>query len=143
MSKKILTEYSEKLKSYLVKYDITNFDYSQFCNVKIIGSGAYATVYSATFQEKEYALKSLKNNLSLDEREFNQLQRELRLLYMTNHPNVVEFYGISQTEENFMLVLQLATGGTLRDHLQSKQEKSIYKFCGLNSFKSQRISHMD
>ncbi|CAG8782369.1 20235_t:CDS:2, partial [Gigaspora margarita] len=55
--------------------------------------GAYATVYSATFQEEEYALKSLKNNLSLDEREFNQLQRELLaepvIEFITNNINQI------------------------------------------------------
>ncbi|CAG8793204.1 13756_t:CDS:2, partial [Dentiscutata erythropus] len=84
-----------ELKSYLTKYDIKNFDYSQFRNFQIIGSGAYATVYSATFKEEEYALKSLKKNLSLDEKELNQLQREL------------------------------VTGGNLRDHLQTKKEKRV------------------
>ncbi|CAG8742481.1 12656_t:CDS:2, partial [Cetraspora pellucida] len=72
----LVIEYSEQLKSYLNKYDIESFDYSQFQNIKTIGKGAYATVYSATFKEKVYALKSLDNNLGLDEREFNQLQRE-------------------------------------------------------------------
>ncbi|CAG8811023.1 28465_t:CDS:2, partial [Dentiscutata erythropus] len=34
----------------------------------------------------------------------------LKLLYITNHPNVVKFYRISQSpEDNFMIVLQLAT----------------------------------
>ncbi|CAG8809744.1 12521_t:CDS:2, partial [Cetraspora pellucida] len=92
----LVIEYSEQLKSYLNKYAIKNYDYSQFQNIKTIGKGAYATVYSATFQEEVYALKSLDNNLGLDEREFNQLQRELKLLYATKHSNVVEFYGISQ-----------------------------------------------
>ncbi|CAG8738724.1 16011_t:CDS:2, partial [Cetraspora pellucida] len=58
-----MSEKACQLKSYLNKFNVKNFDYSQFHNTKIIGKGAFATVYSTVFQEKEYALKSLDNNL--------------------------------------------------------------------------------
>ncbi|CAG8572392.1 6505_t:CDS:2, partial [Racocetra fulgida] len=66
-----------ELEKYLKDSNIKWFDYSEFSEPEIIGSGGCANVYSATFQGKEYALKSLKNNLSLDYKQFKQFKREV------------------------------------------------------------------
>ncbi|CAG8479318.1 3135_t:CDS:2, partial [Gigaspora rosea] len=72
-------------------------------------------------EKKKYALKRLKD-LSLDEKMFKQLRRVLELLYITDHSNIVKFYGISKAPGGyFTLVLQLATGGDLRKYLQNKR----------------------
>ncbi|CAG8800358.1 16708_t:CDS:2, partial [Racocetra persica] len=76
MSEKALIEYSEQLERYFEKYKIKKFDYSQHKNRKFIGNGGFAVVYSATWDDKEYALKSLNNNLGLNGREFKQFKRE-------------------------------------------------------------------
>ncbi|KAF0432485.1 kinase-like protein [Gigaspora margarita] len=127
MLEKHLIEYSEQLQSYLSARKIESFDYSKFNNIEPIGEGGFAFVYSAVFQEKKYALKRLKD-LSLDEKGLKQLRHELELLYITNHSNVIKFYGISDAPGGyFTLVLQLATGGDLRKYLQNKQMKGLYK----------------
>ncbi|KAF0486325.1 kinase-like protein [Gigaspora margarita] len=48
---------------------------------------------------------------------------------MIEHPNVIKFYGISEhpTMENFIMVLQFANNGSLRDYLQSKQQEDVLK----------------
>ncbi|CAG8835524.1 16376_t:CDS:2, partial [Racocetra persica] len=83
----------------------------------------FAVVYSAILEGEERALKSLNNNLGLNDQEFKQFSRELILLSTIDyHPNIVKFYGVSREPTgNFMLVLQLANNGNLRDYLRNKQ----------------------
>ncbi|CAG8702463.1 5958_t:CDS:2, partial [Racocetra fulgida] len=64
----LVIEYSKQLEKTLEGFGIRTFDYSQFRNTKIVGCGGSAVVYSAVFQGKKYALKSLKNNLSFDKK---------------------------------------------------------------------------
>ncbi|CAG8671891.1 8640_t:CDS:2 [Dentiscutata erythropus] len=126
---KTLSEYSEELERSLIKYKIDNFDYPKFNNKKIIGKGASAIIYSATFGGKTYALKSLDNYLHFDEKSFKKLIREINILGSVNHSNVIRFFGTSRNHEtgNFMLVLQFADNGNLRDHLKKKQKNGIYE----------------
>ncbi|RIB28060.1 kinase-like domain-containing protein [Gigaspora rosea] len=128
-SEKILLEYSEQLEICLKELNIRNFDYSQYSNLKIIGQGGSATVYSTTFKEKTYALKSLNNNLCLDGSAFKKLVHELKLLSTADHTNIVKFYGISRNPitKNFMIILQFANDGNLRDYLKQRHEKGLYK----------------
>ncbi|CAG8719402.1 34333_t:CDS:2, partial [Racocetra persica] len=91
---KSLVDYSE-LEDDLKSIGAKSFNYSQFSEIKKIGSGGSAVVYSAIFQEKKYALKSLNNNLSSDYKRFKQIMRELKNLYKTSHPNIIELFGIS------------------------------------------------
>lgn len=58
--------YTEELENELK--DIKKFNYLKFKNPKFVGHGESAVVYSAIFQEKKYALKSLNNNLSIDKK---------------------------------------------------------------------------
>ncbi|CAG8489607.1 10986_t:CDS:2, partial [Scutellospora calospora] len=95
-------EYSEQLETYLKKYKIKQFDYLQCSDIKRIGTGGYAIVYSASFEGHKYALKSLNVNLSFEEKEFKIFKRELKCLYMVNHPNIIKFYGISKSK-NFTI----------------------------------------
>ncbi|CAG8631827.1 21874_t:CDS:2 [Dentiscutata erythropus] len=120
--------YSEQLDAYLKNKNVKIFDYSQFKDLVRIGSGSFGTVYSATFQGVVYALKSMKNNLKLEEKEFKNFKHELKTFYRANnHPNVIKFYGIAKEVDNFMLILQLADGGNLQDYLFKKQIDNTYK----------------
>ncbi|CAG8466706.1 6932_t:CDS:2, partial [Dentiscutata erythropus] len=76
-NEKPLSEYSKKLETYLKSHDIKCFNYSECNNLKRIGQGGFATVYSAYFQKREYALKSLNNNLCLDDDSFKRLRNEI------------------------------------------------------------------
>ncbi|CAG8519931.1 23372_t:CDS:2 [Dentiscutata erythropus] len=69
-------QYSEQLLSFFEDNNIKIFDYSQHKNRKFIGKGGFAIVYSAIFDGIKYALKSFNNNLSLNDKEFQQFSRE-------------------------------------------------------------------
>ncbi|KAF0439664.1 Myosin V [Gigaspora margarita] len=119
-------EFFEKLEADLKSHHRKTFDYSQFEDLNHIGTGGFADVYSATFNGETYALKILKNNLKLEE--FKTFRHEIKCLYTVDHQNIIKFHGISKgTEGNFILVLQYANGGSLREHLRSKQKDGLYK----------------
>ncbi|CAG8768131.1 12618_t:CDS:2, partial [Racocetra persica] len=67
-------ECSEQLEASLEK--VKKFDYSQFSDVRSIGSGKFAIVFSATFEDRKYALKSLHSNLQIDVRMIGRIKRE-------------------------------------------------------------------
>ncbi|RIB24833.1 hypothetical protein C2G38_2068972 [Gigaspora rosea] len=76
-----------KLKELNVKI----FNYLHFRELKLIGSGGYANVYSAKFYGKQYAVKSLRNTLRLEHKEAMSFIHELKILREVSHP---KFYGV-------------------------------------------------
>ncbi|RIB28067.1 kinase-like domain-containing protein [Gigaspora rosea] len=54
---------------------------------------------------------------------------KIKILDDVNHQNVIKFFGTSRNHEtgNFMIILQYANNGNLRDHLKKKQIEGIYK----------------
>ncbi|KAF0480855.1 glycosyltransferase family 2 protein [Gigaspora margarita] len=126
---KTTSGYLEKLEKYLNELDIKRFDYSQCKDLKRIGQGRVSVVYLVTFQGEKYALKSLVNNLDIDNETFKLIRRKIKYNYRFNNPNIVKLYGFSIEPHtgNFNLVLQYANGGNLRDHLQKKRDLYNYK----------------
>ncbi|CAG8511019.1 24234_t:CDS:10, partial [Racocetra persica] len=115
-------EYATKLVEHLKQSDVKDFPYSKFSDLKIIGHGGSAIVYSATFQDendkkKTYALKSFNNNLTLVESAYNRYCHELKFFNKAHHDNVIEFYGVSKdlNTGNFMMVMQLVDGALIAD----------------------------
>ncbi|CAG8759332.1 15931_t:CDS:2, partial [Gigaspora rosea] len=66
---------SEKLEKFLKESNIKQFDYLKFSDLRDIGKGRLANVYSAIFKGKIYALKELKN-LLMDEKTILQYVNE-------------------------------------------------------------------
>ncbi|CAG8667483.1 15938_t:CDS:2, partial [Gigaspora rosea] len=90
--------YSKRLEKYLNECKIQNFCHSEFSDHKIIGQGGFAVVYSTIFRGKKYALKSLNNNIILDNKAFKQIKNEIKSLYNKNinHPNIIKLHGFSR-----------------------------------------------
>ncbi|CAG8778307.1 26347_t:CDS:2, partial [Dentiscutata erythropus] len=62
-------ELAEFIEERLKELNVKMFDYSQFSDLKLIGVGGSANVYSAKFYGQKFALKSLKNTLILEHKE--------------------------------------------------------------------------
>ncbi|RHZ78370.1 hypothetical protein Glove_165g12 [Diversispora epigaea] len=93
---------------------IINYNYTDFKNLKNIGKGM---TYSATFMGGTVALKSIV--VATTELFVNELKQYSRA---SSHENIIKFYGISQKDSKrneYILVLEYANDGTLRDHLKS------------------------
>ncbi|CAG8813144.1 23525_t:CDS:1, partial [Gigaspora rosea] len=68
------SEQLEQLKIYLKNNNVKNFDYSQCKDLKPIGEDGFGIVHSATFQDKKYALKSLRKSLQLQEKDIRDFK---------------------------------------------------------------------
>ncbi|KAF0494223.1 kinase-like protein [Gigaspora margarita] len=123
-----LLMHSGSLVRLLGQKNVKNLDYSEFTNPRPIGKGATATVYLTTSRRKNYALKSLNNNLDMDKRKLKLLSQEIINLYHAAYPNIIKLYGISREPRtgNFMLVLQYANNGSLRNYLRRKCNDGLY-----------------
>ncbi|RIB23098.1 hypothetical protein C2G38_2172293 [Gigaspora rosea] len=133
-----LSEYSERLEQCLNKYKIKRFDdlYLNNNDLKEVGRGGSAFIYSTNFRGTKYALKSFKCNMYMDDKTFKTFIKELKIFNEIDHPNIIKFYGISKVQpepdnlfqtSKFVLVLQFAKGGSLRKHLETKLCNDIYK----------------
>ncbi|CAG8562103.1 2269_t:CDS:2 [Cetraspora pellucida] len=76
------------------------FEYKSFNEFKMIGSGGFATVYSAYSKdiEKVVALKKLNHDLASDnESSLGGVKNEIKNITKINHhDNIVRFFGITQ-----------------------------------------------
>ncbi|KAF0490229.1 kinase-like protein [Gigaspora margarita] len=114
----------------LIKDDeITKYDYSECKNIRAIEKGGFSTVYSAVYEGKKIALKSLDSEEENKEASKEFIKELKQLLAITSFPNINKFHGITQDPKTnkFMLVLQFANGGNLRQHLYKKWHENTFK----------------
>ncbi|KAF0499947.1 kinase-like protein [Gigaspora margarita] len=109
--------------------DIIKYDYSVYENVEEIGTGGFGIVYSANYDGKKFALKSLKCEEANKKasKEFIKELKQLRTI--TSHHNINRFYGITHdpVKNKFMLILEFANGGNLRQYLEKKWQNNTYE----------------
>ncbi|GBC49793.2 uncharacterized protein OCT59_000235 [Rhizophagus irregularis] len=111
----------------ITKDYINHHDYTEFQNIQYIDSGAFGSVYRATWKNQDstfIALKSFKFNN--DKCVMKEIVNEVKLLCKVNsHKNIIQFFGITKRESNenidpdYLLILEYADGGTLRNYLRN------------------------
>ncbi|KAH3764891.1 Tyrosine-protein kinase Src42A [Pelomyxa schiedti] len=76
---------------------------------EVIGRGAYGVVYRGCWQgTTSVAIKQVNKACNI-----NQLRQEAAILNSLNHPNILQFYGITTIDGKFALVTELADGCVL------------------------------
>lgn len=87
-----------------------------------IGQGAFGTVYKALYHEREVAVKIMQfgelSNKELALNAFNEFQKEVSVMSMLDHPNIVKFHGLCT--EPFAIVMECLYLGNLFDLIQTK-----------------------
>lgn len=120
---------------------------------RLLGHGGMASVYSAydTLLESTIALKVLHPHL-LNEIIVRRLRREVLLSRQIVHPNVIKTYDLAEFQGNPTIVMELVSGGSLRDKLDLQQGlieereavKLLYQIAaGLDAAHSLGIIHRD
>lgn len=106
----------------------TNVDgitFSSYHNLKLIGRGGMAEVYSATgsTNRKEVAIKILHAALAGDEQFQKRFVREAEIVSGLNHPNIVRVMDYGRENNAYYIVMELLSGPDLNSLL--KQEKQL------------------
>ena len=95
-------------------------------NPQIKGQGYFGTVRKATrklYFERKYAVKTIIKEKILNK--IHLLQREVRVLQMLDHQNIVKFYGSFEDTKYFHIIMEYCDGGDLLEKIIS--EKSIHE----------------
>ncbi len=88
--------------------------------VEKIGAGGMGEVWRARDSKlgRDVALKLIPEELSGDSERMSRFAREAQVLASLNHPNIAAIYGIENSDESKVLVLELVEGPTLQDRIK-------------------------
>eukprot|EP00754_Rhynchopus_humris_P048252 Rhum_TRINITY_DN7645_c0_g1::Rhum_TRINITY_DN7645_c0_g1_i1::g.24057::m.24057/K08796/BRSK; BR serine/threonine kinase len=89
--------------------------------------------------------KNMEDNLEVRQR----VEREVKVLKLLNHPNVMKLYDVLQTSTHLFVVVELLEGGQLYDHVSAHPllgEAEVFQFfyqltTGIAFMHSQNICH--
>ncbi|KAF7644162.1 hypothetical protein LDENG_00226690, partial [Lucifuga dentata] len=101
--------------------------------IKTIGKGNFAKVKLArhTLTGREVAIKII-DKTQLNPTSLQKLFREVRIMKILNHPNIVKLFEVIETEKTLYLVMEYASGGEVFDYLvahgRMKEKEARAKF---------------
>ncbi|XP_041447174.1 microtubule affinity regulating kinase 2 S homeolog isoform X6 [Xenopus laevis] len=101
--------------------------------LKTIGKGNFAKVKLArhVLTGKEVAVKII-DKTQLNSSSLQKLFREVRIMKVLNHPNIVNLFEVIETEKTLYLVMEYASGGEVFDYLvahgRMKEKEARAKF---------------
>ncbi|KAF0518647.1 kinase-like protein [Gigaspora margarita] len=121
----------QQLQKFIIKKNITCYDYTRFRIIELIKSEKFTRLYRAVFKNKiTVILKSFENN----ELTINEVINELKLYHGVDiHPNIIRFNGVTRKEGDssilpYMLIFEDVNCGTLRSYLQHLSWDNMIKF---------------
>ncbi|RGB42652.1 kinase-like domain-containing protein [Rhizophagus diaphanus] len=107
------------------KEHLNHYEYNQFTNIQVIGSGSFGKVYRANWKntKKQLALKTFFN---LNHVTMKDIVCELKIQRKVDfHDNIIRCHGITKFESenqignnNYIMVMEYADGGSLRNYLE-------------------------
>lgn len=88
---------------------------------------------------------------TLDEKKLGKLHREVRIMKLLHHPNIVKLYEVIETRSTLYLIMEYASGGELYDYLvvhgKMKEKEARAKFrqilSAVNYCHKKRVIHRD
>ncbi|KAG9297854.1 hypothetical protein G9A89_006795 [Geosiphon pyriformis] len=117
------------LEKSIQEGNIKLFKYDEFHSIQRIGQGGFGEVFSTKLKrgsnDMQFALKYLKQSSNSDIFEIQEFIKEMQFFRTVGYfPNIIQFFGVTRnlsqgTLNKYMLVLEYANGGTLRQYLQS------------------------
>ena len=119
-----------------------------------IGSGGFAKVVQGIHipTGEKVAIKVLdKLQLMEDPENLKRVEREIQILKLVKHKNIIKLYEVMETPQKIYLVMELCEGGELFDYIVSKERLDENQAChffqeiinALDYLHSQNIVHRD
>ncbi|MGM9590533.1 MAG: Stk1 family PASTA domain-containing Ser/Thr kinase [Faecousia sp.] len=90
--------------------------------LEVIGTGGMAVVYKARCHRlnRLVAIKILKDEFAKDEEFRRRFHAEGEAVAMLSHPNIVQVYDVSSTEDANFIVMELIDGISLKQYMEKK-----------------------
>ena len=118
MSSKYLFEKENPIGDYLLNEEI--------------GSGGFAKVVEATHipTGEKVAVKIMdKAQIFSEPLNLNRIQREIAILKIVRHNNIIKLYELMETPDKIYMVMEYCNGGELFDYIVSKQHLTERQAC--------------
>mmetsp|Transcript_14753 Transcript_14753/g.30300 ORF Transcript_14753/g.30300 Transcript_14753/m.30300 type:complete len:466 (+) Transcript_14753:188-1585(+) len=91
---------------------------------KLLGSGQFGDVHLAeTSSGEKRAVKRIKAASMKSSKHVQNLEREIKLLRDSAHPNIVRLFGVKRRGDEFWLIFEYCGGGDLSQYIRSRQPK--------------------
>ena len=154
--------FSQQLHSFSEKKEIKNKskqnisegkNIGQFILGKKIGEGTFGIVRKAThiLTGEKVAVKILDKKKILEHSDKTRLEREIKILKVLHHNNIVHLYSIIQTSNSIYLIMEYIPGKELFDYIILKKRLSEIEACkfyqeiisGINYLHKLKIAHRD
>ncbi|MBW4436943.1 MAG: protein kinase [Pleurocapsa minor GSE-CHR-MK-17-07R] len=92
---------------------------------KVLGTGGMGAVYQATDLnlQRQVALKVMHPHLSAQDQFQKRFLQEARAAASLDHPGIVRILSFDNTEGMLILVMDLVSGGSMRDFIKEQRDK--------------------
>jgi 5'-AMP-activated protein kinase catalytic alpha subunit len=96
-----------------------------------IGEGTFGKVKLGkhTITGEKVAIKILEKDKICDVSDVERVAREIHILKLIRHPNIVQLYEIIETPKQLYLIMEYASGGELFDHIVARTRLSEPEAC--------------
>lgn len=86
---------------------------------KSIGEGTFGKVRLAThtLTDEKVAVKTLQKDKIVEQSDIERVTREICILKILRHPNIIQLYEIIETKTAIHLIMEYAEGGELFDYI--------------------------
>ncbi|KAL5286417.1 MARK1 family protein [Megaselia abdita] len=122
-----------QLRGSVMRWRPTEEHIGKYKLIKTIGKGNFAKVKLAKHLPtgKEVAIKII-DKTQLNPGSLQKLFREVRIMKMLDHPNIVKLFQVIETDKTLYLVMEYASGGEVFDYLvlhgRMKEKEARVKF---------------
>lgn len=96
-----------------------------------MGQGTFGKVKMGThiLTGEQVAIKILEKDKIKDNSDVKRVARELHILKVLRHPNLIQLYEIIETSKQLYLIMEMADGGELFDYIVSRNRLTERQAC--------------
>ncbi len=91
---------------------------------RMIGQGAYGSVYEAILGGKSVAVKIISGQ-NMDQENLERFKKEAKSLVQVKHHNVINLIDVGNQEENYFIIMEFFEGDPLEEHIYGKQHLTV------------------